>query len=224
MSHSRRNYVLFTLRKSFYDSNFKWDPVWYTKNELIYKIARFTKSDGSNAILDNLSLDMSETECKYTYTKSSSRFLDGYYNYQHIYYIAKEKGNKIIRIDESSLMAEINEKNIVINKKSETRKKEYVHKRTLNDNYKFRKGPVPGIHNYNNCHRGDTYRHPITTKSIRNSIYRDEKYNFVDTKAKNLPKVYDDLIRHKDKCWKTSFKCKKQWQKHQKRHIYTINF
>ena len=35
-----------------------------------------------------------------------------------------------------------------------------------------------------------------------------------DAKIKLLPNVYDDLVSHKDKCWKTSCKVRKQWMKH----------
>ena len=221
MSHSNRNYVLFTLRKGYYDSHFKWYPTWYTREELISRIARTTKSDGSNDILDNLSEDMSETECKFTYLKSNSRFLDGYYDYKYIYYIARVKGNAIIRINISSIINEINEKIIIVNKNYEAKRRKYAHERKLKNIYEFRKDPVPGIHNYNNCHRGTFYRYPTTTKSIRDSVYEDEEYKFIDTKAKKLPNVYDDIVRHNDKCWKTSYKCRKQWQKHLKKHMDT---
>lgn len=78
------------------------------------------------------------------------------------------------------------------------------------------------MHNYNNCHRGSCYIHPSTTKSRRNSIYKDDEHTFIDTKAKTLPTVWDEKPRHTDKSWKTSYKIKKQYMKHLDKHIDTM--
>lgn len=220
----QRKYVIYTLRKGYCDKDFKWYDSWYTRGELIKHIAWMTESDGSNAILDNLSMDMSETRCEFTFVKSNNQFVRDYFEYKRIYFIGKLDGNASKRIDVESIIDELNIEIIKANKAREASRKKREHEKKLMSNYEFRKDPVPGIHNYNNCHRGDTYRHPHTTKSRRNNYYEDEYGKFEDKKTKSLPNVWDDLVRHRDKSWKTSCKIKRQWMKHVRKHVDTVNY
>ena len=76
----------------------------------------------------------------------------------------------------------------------------------------FRRGPVPGTghhrhgHYYRSVHYGQIIRmlkHPDFEQYGRKRHYQ------------NMDQVYFDYpIRHCDKSWKTSTKCRKQWEKH----------
>lgn len=68
--------------------------------------------------------------------------------------------------------------------------------------YRFRCGPVPGIHKLRGCgHRP----HKGLLNTIRNA-------DAIRPKAR-IDTDYWDNFAHTDKCWKTNSKCRYQWQK-----------
>lgn len=227
MSKKNKVYVLYTLSRVYDFSrggygDYKWHPAYYTREQLIYKIA--AKYGSEYCILKNLSTDMSEISCQREWRKS--RYAFGGYTLveRNLYFLAKIKGNSISKLNVNSIIDEVIAKNTALIKKAERRSKRLKAERERFSTYEFRRGPVSDIHNYN-WHRGSTYRHPKTTKSKRlNTVGYDEDVVVVykDNKIKSLPNVYDDLVRHKDKSWKTSCKVKKQWMKHLNSHINTM--
>lgn len=93
--------------------------------------------------------------------------------------------------------------------------------------YRYRYDPVP----YCGVYR---LRKPIPPYNTRCAFIRvpiqDEEYrHFKDSKYKEMVSLYGGGCRHcyrhfcywkrhTDRCWKTSYKCRKQWMKHQKKH------
>lgn len=214
------NYVFYTLTRNWNDGSFYWYATKYSRCGLIHRIALAEVYSVGNSILNNLSTDMSETTCEIVVRKYG---LD----WNNKYFIAHiEKGVTKV-VDVNSLMYEIIEEidriNTVRAKKAAARNAE----RRMS-NYEFRRGPVPHIHNYKGC--GKYYRHPATTNTKRKNefIFDDEcveyKLSRSNYKINNLPTVYDDIVRHYDKSWKTSCKVRKQWQKHIRKHISTIYY
>lgn len=215
-----KNYIIFTLRRNLYRGTeplYKWYASYYTREQFIGKLAQ---SYGKyNCILNRLSEDMSETECKRKYIENSKFFNGGYYCDDNIYFLAKIKDNRYYRVNIEDIIDDIIEQSIKVENKREKRIKKYNYEKQKNKSYIFRRDAIPNIHNYKSWHRGSTYRHPETTRSKRQNYvvgYEKEYEHLLSNKIKSLPCVYDDIIRHKDKCWKTSYKVRKQWQKHLK--------
>lgn len=221
------NYVLYTLTKNWDDNNFKWHSTRYNRQGLVHRIALSEVYSGCMSILSNISTDMSETTCEYK--RIASKYSEAGYRFEYIpkFYIAKEDNdgfNKII-IDTilDAVYAEIER----INKDIEKRKaiREAQHRM---EKYEFRRGPVPNIHKCKSY--GRYYRHPSTTNTKRKNEYifdeesADYKLSRSNYKINSLPTVYDDIIRHYDKSWKTSYKVRKQWQKHIRKHVDTSNY
>ena len=226
-----KNYIIFTLSRCMYfetGADYKWYKAYYTREQLIHKLA--INYGNEQCILNNLSNDMSETSCERKLVKNKYAF-GGYYIVEHkLHFLAKIKNNSIVKLNINNIIDEVIEENVRLNKKAERRSKRLSAERNRYGIYEFRKGPVSGIHNYKSWHRGTYYRHPKTTKSKRLNVvgYDCDEYGIetavinVDTKIKGLPNVYDDLVRHNDKSWKTSCKVRKQWQKHLNRHVDTM--
>ena len=210
----RRNYIILSLYKPYGESEVRWVPSYYTRKGFVVRLATDYYYGGN--IVKNIVDDMevarqervSRWYCSWRYTTK--------------YYLAKEVSGGYIKVDINDYIDEILEIEEVIRKRKLKSTAEWEHRKRLMNNYEFRRDPVPGVHNYNNHHRGDWYRHPKTTGTKRKEFYRDEEYIFKDTKIKYLPSVYDDIVRHKDKSWKTSCKIKKQWMKHLDNHIDTM--
>lgn len=77
----------------------------------------------------------------------------------------------------------------------------------------FRDRPVPGIH-VRRLHRGAWWRHPSTQAEIRAyDAYEEDRHvalvedgivlPSVRGRRKALPTSWEDMPRHKDKCWKS---------------------
>lgn len=202
--HNSRKFIIASLQRR-YDGTYHWVFTYYTRNELISRIAR------QPDILDHLSKDMSETELK-------SKL---------VYYIGKIKNKSIIKIDLFKLVDDINLKIELVQKKRDIRRLKYSYKDRQRESYTFRRDPVPYIHNYNNCHRGSYYRIPQLRSQREYNSYNDidieyQSYIRPKTKIQDLPKWSDDIVRHSDKSWKTSCKVKKQYMKHLDKHIDTF--
>lgn len=218
-----KNYIIFTLssRMDFETgADYKWYKSYYTREQLIYKLA--VNYGTEYCILNHLSNDMGETVCERKWVKNKYSF--GGYDIveQKLHFLAKIKNNNIVKLNINNIIDEVIEESIRLNKKAEKRSKRLSAERSRYGTFKFRRGPVSGIHNHKNWHRGTYYRHPKTTRSKRlnhaeydmNLYGIETKVLYADTKIKSLPNVYDDLVRHNNKSWKTSCKVKKQWQKH----------
>lgn len=70
------------------------------------------------------------------------------------------------------------------------------------ETYRFRCGPVPGVHKYSYYSRRP---HKGLLNTIRNA-------DFIRPKARIDFDYWDDF-EHTDRCWKTNNKCRYQWQK-----------
>lgn len=219
MSRTKRNYVIFSLSRFYGETKCSWKASYYTRSGLISRLA-LNESYRGDHILDNLSVDMSETTLKYKITNDKyfgTRVVD-----IPIYYIVKLEGNAVKRITKEDVIKEVTEEKERILERRAKAHERYLAKQRI-EKYEFRRDPVPGVHK-RKYHIGCYYRHPLTRRSIAESIYVDEDYTFIDTKAKILPTTWDDLARHKDKSWKTSYKVRKPWMKNAKKHKDTVKF
>ena len=218
-----RNFVIFTLRNS-YDFNkgaytdFRWVPSYYTREQLINRIAINKVYSKNEYILDNLSVNMAETSVSKEEVRN--KLLDiTTLRYKPLYFIAKVTNGELYRVDVDTLRPLINKKADEIIKDREARRNRYRATRRC-ESYRFRVDPVPNVHTYH-CHRGSYYRHPQINKLLRQSS--DVEYKeFIkgDERKENMP-TWDDRPRHNDKSWKTSYKCRKQWQNHVRKHVST---
>ncbi len=80
------------------------------------------------------------------------------------------------------------------------------------EQYKFRRGPVPGVGG--RYHYRRTFRRPKLIHNIR--LITDPEYTEYTRKTSILSLGeywWDDFPRSLDRCWKSSRKCRKQWQK-----------
>lgn len=218
-----KNYIIFRLSRRMYfetGADYKWYASYYTREQLVYKLA--VNYGNKYCILSNLSNDMSETTCKQVWIKNRYAFGGYTLEERNLYFLAKIKNNSIVKLNTNNIIDEVIAENIRLTKKAEKRSKRLQVERSRYGTFEFRKGPVSGIHKYRSLYRGTVYRHPKTTKSKRlnHEEYDTDLYGIEtavlgkDAKIKLLPNVYDDLVRHKDKCWKTSCKVRKQWMKH----------
>ena len=97
--------------------------------------------------------------------------------------------------------------------------------------YCFRYDPVP----YCGVYRRRKPKPPYNKRaSFLNSIQEEENRPFKDHVCKEVIcqngggcmlcyRYLSNYGRHTDRCWKTSYKCRKQWMKHQKKHYPTLN-
>ena len=196
MSKSKKikRYVILSVWYDYRANKYVWYKTSYTREQLVSKIAlREVRKGTYDSILDNLVDSMDNIE----YGK---------------YFVGIEKSNEIVKLDMTKLSKEIDAEIEYRERVLDNLRKSNECRRKL-AKYTFRKGPVPNIHKCH-YHRGSYYRHP-KLKSVRKSVYDNEYKEFIkgkDVEASGL--VWDDRVRHTDKCWKTSFKVRKQWQKH----------
>ena len=220
MSKKGRNYILFTFSKYWNEAVPSWKASYYSKDGLIHKLALSEVYEHRDNILDNLVDTMDVPEIKRVYVNSTHSYFGGYYTYTSVYYIAKVNSGEMRKVNVENLKVYIEAEILRIREKREKEHQKCLNLRKF-EQYTFRKGSVPGIHKYRG-HRGSYYRHPETTKSKRNEYYIDDEYTIRDAKIRTLPSVYDDLVRHTDKSWKTSCKVRKQWMKHNNKHVDTL--
>ena len=222
MAKEKKNYILFKFTKYYGDTNYSWKPTYYSKGGLVHQIALTETYSEDSRIRNNLVESMEDIEARYKYVNSTYSWLGGYFRQIHNYYIAKVNSGVIKKVEISELNELIDAEIVRIRAEREkSRLKREAEKRC--ESYTFRRGPVPGVHKPH-WHRGCYYRHPLTTGSRKEAIYVDDDYKFIDIKAKKLPNVYDDLYRHNDKSWKTSCKVRKQWMKHVRKHVDTVDY
>jgi hypothetical protein len=191
-----RNYVLFTLRWSWDSNKYVWYPTKYSWSGLIHSLAiiELYKNSDNSSVLNNLASRLDDMSCRY--------------------YVCKVIDNKVYDIDYIKLTNDFTaELERVSARRAKLRKAREARQRAMK--FKFRNGSVPGIHKYKG-HRGSYYRRP-QLNSVRKSSEVVEYMEFRKPKDRcvNLP-LWDDRVRHNDKCWKTSYKVRKQWQKHLK--------
>lgn len=96
--------------------------------------------------------------------------------------------------------------------------------------YRYRHDPVP----YCGVYRRRKPMLPYNRRTrVLNSIQEEEHRPFKDPVYKEVVSRYGGgcihcyryLIRyerHTDRCWKTNYKCRKQWMKHLKKHYPSI--
>ena len=88
---------------------------------------------------------------------------------------------------------------------------------TACDTYRFRNGPVPGVHKI----RGGYYR---TWKSTQRGRVQDNIPEYAAYVRKGaVPADYWDVEprRHFEQSWKHQSKCRHQWERHMRRHVDT---
>ena len=95
--------------------------------------------------------------------------------------------------------------------------------------YRYRRDPVP----YCGVYRRRKPMPPYNRRTrILNTIQEEEYRPFKDPVYKEVVgrygwgcihcyRVFSAWKRHTDRSWKTSYKCRKQWMKHQKKHYPT---
>lgn len=210
-----KNYILFYFCKHYNETKPSWKLTYYDRKGLVNKLAINKLWYGDRGIENNL---VDSLEVYYDVP-----FYYSYYDIRTKYYLAKVNSGVMRKLEYSELNDEIIKEVTRIRK---VRDAEHSAHMALDRSYKyeFRRGHVPRIHNYNNYHRGCYHRLPETHSNRAKAVYVDTEYGYklVDIKTKNLPNSYDDLARHNDKSWKTSYKVKKQWMKHLDKHIDTI--
>lgn len=220
-----KNYVLLTLRRNYDFSkheyvDFKWNPCYYTREQLISRLAISEIYNKEESILNNLSVDMSETSTDKKEIEIRNRLFDyKTWRYRELYFIAKVVGDEFQRVNVGSLVDSVNKKADEIKKLRNARGLRYRAERRC-ETYTFRYDPVPNVHKYH-CHHGSWYRIPQLGRLMRQSEATEYK-EFIkgDERKENLP-TWDDRPRHNDKSWKTSYKVRKQWQKHVRKHVDT---
>ncbi|MBO5388908.1 MAG: hypothetical protein J6A59_12355 [Lachnospiraceae bacterium] len=222
-NNKTKNYILFTLGWSYSDNSYKWTPTYYSWSGLIHRIAQ-SEVYGVNPILANLSSDMSETSCKKTVEVhklycSNKEYV--YTRHHNLYYICKVCDNKMYDIDYikavNDITLEIKRITTIKERKAKAREAD-----ARSNRYEFRREAVPGIHNYKSYHRGTWYRRPKLGRVKREAeIVEYKEFRKPKDRAVNLP-LWDDKARCNDKSWKTSYKVKKQWQKHKNNHMDVV--
>lgn len=81
-----------------------------------------------------------------------------------------------------------------------------------NHPYEFRKDPVPGVHKSHGSY-GRSAKVGRLIKMVDHPEYKE--YNrHIDRYEKKAYGWWDAPSTHSDRSWKTSYKCRKQWQKH----------
>lgn len=218
-----RNYVMYKLRKKSYTSSETyWAPDRFSYNGLINTIAR-REYWNTGSVLEHLTDDFDNTYLRGRMMKDIRLFLGYYIEREDIYIITKENHDEVTILTADDLRADVKKQIKVIEAEEAKRAEKRAYEKRLRNSYEFRQGSVPFVHK-RRWVRGSWLRHPATSNSKRNNLYYDEytEKNFSDVRIRNLPSAYDDLCRHNDKSWKTSCKVRKQWQKHDKKHIDTI--
>jgi hypothetical protein len=213
----RKNYILYTLRKGSWidtDKSIKWRPEYLYRDQLIRHIALHEVYYKSESILNNLVNSMEN------YTLEELCNAD-----TKLYYICKLVGTEeIIKVDINTLLPEVMVEVDKIKLEKEQRLKNSLAYVKARDSYEFRYDPVPFVHNYNNHHIGDYYRHPHINRIIHSAEYVEYKeFRKGKERKENMP-TWDDRPRHRDRSWKTSYKVEKQWMKHCRKHVETKNF
>lgn len=223
MSKNSKNkkYIIVSFGRYYSYNNggfkeYQWRATYYTKEQLINRLAlnnvyskpgtsimdrRVSKLFDKNSISNEAKTLLSNVEC------------------DRIYYIGYlRQDDDICNVSLDSMSAAIKEKETEVRKSLEARRKRaQANKRS--ESYTFRKDPVPrtGI-----CYHGyGYYRAPkIHRLMVQSSIPEYKEFRKGNERKENLP-TWDDRVRHIDKSWKTSYKCKRQWQKHMRKHAYT---
>lgn len=218
-----KNYVLLVFRRSFDISkgaytDFQWIPSYYTREQLIAKLALNKVYSKDEYILDNLSTNMAETSVNKEEIRDKLLDLKTF-RYRPLYFIAKIVEGELYKVNIEPLVPLVNEKADELVQDREARRNRYKAFSRC-ETYRFRVDPVPNVHKYH-CHRGSYYRRPQIGRLLRQSSEIEYK-EFIkgDERKENMP-TWDDRPRHNDKSWKTSYKCRKQWQKHVRKHVST---
>lgn len=216
MSHkkSKRNYVIYHLSQCGRDS--KWYRSEYSKQGFIHRIAQNKVLGGD--LLDSLVESMQDIRLDVVETRSYLGYT--YYRYENKYYLCKETPTGTFRINIEDFAKDIEAESVKIrNKREKVRRSNEAEKRS--NQFKFRNGAVPNIR-CGRWVRGSYYRIPKLSSVRRASTDAEYKqYSKASENIKNLP-VWDDRLRYTDRCWKSSCKVRKQWEKHQSRHIDTV--
>ena len=223
-SSKKKKYVIVSFGRYYSYNNggfkeYQWRATYYTKEQLINRLAinnvyskpgtsimdrRVSKLFDKNSISNEAKTLLSNVEC------------------DRIYYIGYlRQDDDICNVSLDSMSAAIKEKETEVRKSLEARRKRaQANKRS--ESYTFRKDPVPrtGI-----CYHGyEYYRAPkIHRLMVQSSIPEYKDFRKGNERAENLP-TWDDRVRHIDKSWKTSCKIRRQWQKHVRKHVDTINY
>ena len=218
MSHKRnKRYIVYTLVSRYNakvgEPKFMWAECKYTKHALMIRIA--SSIIRGESILDHLTTDLTDMSVEYESLDSNgNRFLTRKYIKKYI--ITSVTG---MNISKESLAKDVKPFVTYCRKKRERKTKYWNYNRKTGTAYTFRCDPVPNVHK---CHWGSYYRLPkLHQVRKQNSVMEEDYKEFNSTKYgyKNLP-TWDDRVRCINRSWKSSYKVRKQWQKHVRKHVY----
>lgn len=233
MSHTRKkNYILYSLKEvKSWDmtcpgivytdvyKKFGWVPSYYTREQLINRLAINYYYNKEYSILNNIVDELHRIIPGHRLVHNSL-FGNTYIRYDTVYCIGYfDTDSNVTIINKSNIEDDVMDAIKSIKHKKDKREKEAAYNKKANQ-YKFRKGNVPCI-GHCKWHRGTYYRIPkLKNIKVHNESCEADTKEFEKAKyrTKNLP-VWDDRCRHLDKSWKTSCKIKKQWMKHLDKHI-----
>lgn len=202
MSHTKRTYILHTVH---YSGAARYCSISkYSQHELLLKIKQCYNKPTD--ILMNYNTDKSD------YQNTGSGYMQ---SFSMNYYFYVSKGDRILTKDHLV--------KLVSSEKSNSDSKRQRHYQTIH-NYRFRYEPVPYVHHH---HFGNYYRLPqlgymrrANCKSRVNDGLDELNIEYYYNKCisnkyhwKKMPE-WDDKPRHLDRSWKTSYKCRHQWEKH----------
>lgn len=202
MSHKRnKRYIVYNLvtryRYKVGEPRFMWAECKYTKHDLMMRIA--SSIVRGKSILDHLTTDLTDISGEYGYVITS---ING------------------TSISKETLAKDVKPFVTYCREKRERKIKYWDYNRKSGTAYTFRCDPVPNVHKR---HWGSYYRIPkLHQVKKQNTVMEDEYKEFNSTKYdyKRLP-VWDDRVRCINRSWKSSYKVRKQWQKHERKHVYT---
>lgn len=209
-----KNYMIIRLGYDWIRKVYTWRTEYMTREMFIHRIAinlTYAKDDSILAKrlsgFSNVELDMIMTrDLGYDYHKSG-------------YILVTKVKDVICEVDIDSMATEIeNERLRILEHRAKVKAKYAAENRSQHS--EFRRGPVA----YTSHVKFSKYfRNPRLGRVKRQgSIVEYKEFMTPDMGYKNLP-CWDDRKRHNDRSWKSSYKVKKQWMKHQNRHISTYD-
>lgn len=187
--------------------------ILFEKREyLINYLAGHNRTDGYvyyNSILDLVGVNDGDTYStrEYKYIGDELKII---YNKENRPYRIYDCNN--ISMYNKDFINEVLESEYSLDIHNEWVRSSYNKKNKVNIRAEFRKDPVP-------CRRGKRKRRCLrrmrTYQEIRETSYKEVEGFTRKSRGKKLPTVWDDMVRHIEKNWKSQGKYKKQWEKKQ---------
>lgn len=209
-----KNYMIIGISYDWIRKVYVWRTDYMTREMFIHRLAINSIYAKDSSILAKRLSGFSNVELDMILNKSIG------YDYHKSGYILVTKIKDVIsEVDIDSMEAEIEAERLrILEHKARVKAKIAAEQRSQKS--EFRRGPVA----YTSHTKFSKYfRNPRLGRVKRQgSIVEYKEFMTPDMGYKNLP-CFDDRKRHYDKSWKSSYKVKKQWMKHQDRHIDTYD-